>query len=91
MLWFQRKICIRFFNILKNVKKELCNIERYNIKCDKIMECNHQCMNIFGLFCPEICKIYHSDYENFIIYFGNEDDALFIIIQNMIIVLKLEI
>ena len=58
---------------------ELCNIKRCNERCDKIMECGHQCMGLCGQLCPEICKICNSKNENFIIFFGNEDedDAIF--------------
>ena len=58
---------------------KLCDIKRCNKRCDKTMKCGHQCMGLCGQLCPEICKICDPNNENFVIFFGNEeeDDAIF--------------
>ena len=65
--------------LCKKLCYEICNIKRCDKRCEKIMDCGHQCMGLCGQICPGICKICNPKDENFVIFFGNEDedDALF--------------
>jgi len=47
---------------------ELCDIEPCDERCDKLMECGHQCYGICGELCPNVCRICNPDLECF-----NED------------------
>jgi hypothetical protein len=41
---------------------ELCDRKPCNKRCEKIMECGHQCYGLCGERCPNICEICKPDY-----------------------------
>jgi len=43
---------------------ELCDRKPCNIRCEKIMDCGHQCYGLCGERCPNICQICKPNYLN---------------------------
>jgi superfamily I DNA and/or RNA helicase len=58
--------------------KQMCNFNCER-RCDKKMNCGHQCIGLCGEECPNICRTCKPNDEIFEIFLGNEDDpeALF--------------
>ena len=59
---------------------ELCDREPCDERCDKLMECGHQCYGICGELCPNVCRICNPELEcfkeDFFYKIELDDDAL---------------
>ncbi len=58
---------------------EICDIPRCNIRCEKKLKCEHQCMGICGERCPNLCKICPPNDEqlNILSKYEKDDDPIF--------------